>query len=193
MKQKSSYTEDGLKICSDCKIAQSKDCYYPNNKKWDGIKNICKNCDKARSRTRDKEKERIRRRIKYLKYKDKEIQRDAVYKKNRCKADPGFKMLRNLRDRHYRAVKNAFAEKKFRTTTLLGCTSKELKEHIEKQFTLEMNWENHGLIWQIDHIYPLALVDWNNEDDIKKVCHYTNLQPLLILDNIRKGKKLITN
>ncbi len=188
MKPKSSYTEDGLKICSDCKVAKSKENYYSNSRKWDSISNVCKSCVKERDKLKDKDKEKIRRRAKYLKYKEKEIERDSLYKARRCKIDPGFKMLRNIRRRHLQAVKAAGSNKTFRSTDLLGCTAEELKQHIENQFIVGMSWENHGSIWHIDHIYPLALVDWSNEEQVKQVCNYKNLQPLLAIDNIRKGK-----
>lgn len=190
MRPKSSYTEDGLKICSDCKLAKSKDCYYSNPIKWDGISNICKDCNKKRDKLKDKEKERIRRRAKYLKYKDKEIAKDSLYKTRRCKIDPGFKMLRNIRRRHLQAVKAAGSNKTFRTTDLLGCTAEQLKQHIENQFVVNMSWDNHGSVWHIDHIYPLGLVDWNNHEQVKQVCNYRNLQPLLAVENIRKGKTI---
>jgi hypothetical protein len=191
MKPKSSYTENGLKICSDCKIPKSKEHYYPNIKKWDGITNICKECNKKRDKLKDKDKERIKRRAKYLKHKEKEIQRDAIYKANRSKIDPAFKLVRTLRVRHSSAVKAAGANKTFRTTKLLGCTAEQLKQHIENQFTTEMTWNNYGSFWHLDHVYPLALVDWSNVEQVNDVCSYKNLQPLPVLDNIRKGKKLI--
>lgn len=193
MKPKSSYTEDGLKICSDCKVAKSKDYYYSNSRKWDSISNVCKDCTKKRDKLKDKEKEKIRRRAKYLKHKDKEIARDNLYKAKRCKIDPGFKMLRNIRRRHLQAVKAAGSNKTFRTTDLLGCTAEELKQHIENQFIINMSWDNHGSVWHIDHIYPLALVDWNNHEQVKQVCNYRNLQPLLAVENIRKGKTVNQN
>lgn len=184
------YTENGLKICSDCKIPQSKENYYISSHTWDGVKNICKTCDCKRSRLRDKDKERIRRHIKYLKYKDRELKTVAEYKVKRSQTDSGFKMLRSLRDRHSKAVKAAGVNKTFRTTDLLGCTAEELKQHFEKQFTNDMNWSNHGTVWQIDHIYPLALVNWDNPFEISKICHYTNLQPLTIQENLSKGNRL---
>ena len=49
-----------------------------------------------------------------------------------------------------------------------------------------MSWENHGE-WHIDHKKPLASA--KTEEELKKLCHYTNLQPLWALDNIRKGAK----
>jgi hypothetical protein len=41
-----------------------------------------------------------------------------------------------------------------------------------------MAWDNHGTYWEIDHIVPLAFVDLSKEEELKEVCHYTNLQPL---------------
>ena len=39
-KIKTSYDENGLKICSDCKIHKSKEFYPKNIKTYDGISNI---------------------------------------------------------------------------------------------------------------------------------------------------------
>ena len=51
-----------------------------------------------------------------------------------------------------------------------------------------MTWENYGE-WEIDHKMPLFKFDLSSEKDLKKVCHYTNLQPLPYLDNLIKGSK----
>jgi hypothetical protein len=50
-----------------------------------------------------------------------------------------------------------------------------------------MSWDNYGE-WHIDHIIPLSFA--KNEDEIMKLCHYTNLQPLNGIDNIRKSNKI---
>ncbi len=68
----------------------------------------------------------------------------------------------------------------------LGCTPKELKSHLEKQFAPDMTWENYGTLWQIDHIMPCAAFDASVED-MKKCWHYTNLRPLLAVENLKKS------
>jgi hypothetical protein len=52
-----------------------------------------------------------------------------------------------------------------------------------------MSWNNWGK-WHLDHIIPLASVDLTVRENVLKVCHYTNIQPLWAEDNIRKGCKV---
>jgi hypothetical protein len=183
-----------MKKCSRCKELKKCDNFSKNKSKKDGLNNECKICSSERDkiyRKNNKEKEKIRRRKKYLKNREREILRDYEYKKKRILLDPSFKMIRALRDRHSKAVKNAGKTKKFHTKNLLGCDSKTLKDYFESLFRNEMCWENHGIIWHIDHIYPLSKIDWNNSDEIIKYCHYTNLQPLLINENLTKSNKVL--
>jgi hypothetical protein len=70
---------------------------------------------------------------------------------------------------------------------ILGCDYIELKQHLESKFTEGMNWDNYGK-WHIDHIYPSSLAE--TEEEIIRLNHFTNLQPLWAEDNIRKGNKL---
>jgi len=182
-----------IKLCSDCKENKEIHFFYNNIKSYDGLTNVCKECNKIRNKNyyyKTIDKQPIRRRIKYLKTKEISIKRDNEYKKLRSINDKSFKLLRSLRDRHSKAVKNAGKEKKFRTTDLLGCDSEYLKKYIELQFKNEMDWNNYGIIWNIDHIYPLSKVDWNCIYETSKYCHYSNLQPMYIIDNIKKGNKI---
>jgi len=54
-----------------------------------------------------------------------------------------------------------------------------------------MCWENYNIVWHIDHIFPLSKINWSDQEQIAMVCHYTNLQPMYIKDNIIKSNKLI--
>jgi len=80
-------------------------------------------------------------------------------------------------------------KKSLPTTKLLGCTIEHLRWHLEKQFIPGMTWKNHGQ-WHIDHIKPCASFDLTKSAQQRKCFHYTNLQPLWALDNIRKGAKI---
>ena len=66
--------------------------------------------------------------------------------------------------------------KSSKTCEILGCDWDTLKEHFEKQFDDKMSWENHGTYWDIDHIIPVSSA--KTEEDIIRLNHYTNLQPL---------------
>jgi hypothetical protein len=63
--------------------------------------------------------------------------------------------------------------------------------YLEKQFAPGMTWENYGIDgWHIDHIIPLSSAK-GDLDQLKKLCHYTNLQPLWAEDNLKKSNRLI--
>jgi hypothetical protein len=50
-----------------------------------------------------------------------------------------------------------------------------------------MNWENRSK-WHLDHIYPTSLAQ--SVEEIIKLNHYTNFQPMWAEENIRKGNRL---
>ena len=64
-----------------------------------------------------------------------------------------------------------------------------MKEYIEQKFTEGMCWNLVGKEIHIDHIIPLSSA--NTEEDIYKLCHYTNLQPLWAKDNLSKSNKIL--
>jgi uncharacterized protein with HEPN domain len=98
------------------------------------------------------------------------------YVSERYKNDINFKLKSNLRSRFFNSIKN---ESKISSVLkLLGCTIKELKQYLEKQFKPEMNWENWGEIWELDHIISCCSFNLNKFEEQKKCFHYTNLQPL---------------
>ena len=72
----------------------------------------------------------------------------------------------------------------------------EYAKHLSKQFYNhpktgeKMTFDNHGLHgWHLDHIIPLSTA--KTEEDIIKLCHYTNLQPLWAEENLSKGNKIL--
>ena len=70
---------------------------------------------------------------------------------------------------------------------MVGCSQEFLKQYLEKKFKKGMTWKNHSNKgWHIDHIKPLSLA--KNSLDMKKLMHYSNLQPMWAKDNLRKNK-----
>lgn len=75
---------------------------------------------------------------------------------------------------------------------LVDFTIEQLKSHLEKQFDSEMTWENYGSYWQIDHIVPIAVFNFETTEDIdfKKCWALENLQPLESTQNASKGARI---
>lgn len=92
------------------------------------------------------------------------------------KNDIQYKLSSILRSRFYSAIKNT--SKSTSIKLLIGCNIGKLKQHIESQFKSEMNWKNHGDIWEIDHIKPISSFNLIEESQQKECFHYSNLQPL---------------
>jgi len=103
--------------------------------------------------------------------------------RDRKKSDPLFKASCNIRRLINHAIKTYGITKQGKTVDILGCTFLELKQHLENQFELWMCWDNYGLYngelnhgWDIDHITPLSSA--TSEEELIKLNHHTNLQPL---------------
>ena len=107
----------------------------------------------------------------------------SVYERHRRATDPLYRLIRNTRNMVLRYM---FDGKDKKTQEIVGCTFEELKLHIENQFIEGMTWENYGINgWHIDHIKPLAMA--STKEEIIASNHYTNLQPMWQLDNLKKG------
>ena len=117
---------------------------------------------------------------------EKKNKTQRLYRKRRKARDPGFKLLSNCRTQIHRVLKNNIKSKN--TKKLLGCTVEELKRHLSSKFIDNMSFENYGK-WHVDHIKPCAKFDFTKLEEQVKCFHYTNLQPLWAIDNIKKGAK----
>jgi hypothetical protein len=109
--------------------------------------------------------------------------------RERYATDLKYRTMVLLRSRLRRALGN---NKKDHAIDLLGCTVEQMVQHIEKQFTPGMTWNNRGKAddeWEIDHIVPFAAFDLSIAENQFIVSWYQNLQPLWRLDNRSKGGK----
>lgn len=130
----------------------------------------------------------------YLENKERENQRSRQWKRNnrdkinenrrrRLREDPVYRMEKTMRDFLTRCLRQP---KSKRSQEVLGYTAKELKDHIESQFSKGMSWENHGE-WHIDHIVPVSTHIKNGQEDPQVINALTNLMPIWAKDNFSKS------
>jgi len=166
------------------------------NKENDKIKNAeyhQKHKDEIKERKRlwylaNKEKAKYKNKIWRTDNKDYINTYQAKYSSEQYKSNSSYKLKTRIR----KAIRNSFKingyTKPSKTQIILGCSFDEFKIYLESKFEPWMNWDNHGLFnsqpnygWDIDHIIPLASATC--EEDIIKLNHYTNLQPLCSYNN----------
>ena len=78
---------------------------------------------------------------------------------------------------------------------------KHFKKYLESKFEPWMSWDNYGnwngqpkeskISWDIDHIIPVSTA--NSIDEIIKLNHHTNLQPLCSYKNryVKRNKLIL--
>lgn len=193
------------KICSKCLIEKGLCEYYNNKSTFDGKRPECKLCTNKQSdlyNKKNKEKINIikRRYVDNNKEKVKQSKKEWFNKNptyqnewvvNKYKKDSLFRLVNIMRSRTRLFFKSKNINKRNTTFEIIGCTPEYLMDYIEKKFTDGMNWEIFGSMIHIDHIIPLSSA--KTEEEIYKLCHYTNLQPLWSKDNLKKGNKMISS
>ena len=108
--------------------------------------------------------------------------------RDRYKSDMLYRLVESLRGGLHQTLKAQGASKNARTIEYSCCSVKFLRNHLEKQFTDGMNWDNWSIDgWHIDHRRPRDSFNLNNEDEIYMCQHYTNLQPMWGPENMAKG------
>lgn len=183
------------KKCKTCELTKSITEFSPAAKYKDKqyYRGECKECNRleqqsdqtAQIKYRNSEKGKINKPKHKQTEKYKEGQRQ--YHNMRAKTDTLYLLKKRVRDRVRICLKRKGFKKKNHLNQYLGCTIEYLREHLESRFTEGMTWENQGK-WHIDHIIPLSSA--TSEEEMYKLCHYTNLQPLWALDNIKKSNKI---
>ena len=152
-------------------------------------KELNKNSVRERSKKyRDSNKETLAQKNKEYRQKNKEIiqKKSNDYRSVRAKKDPMYSMKLRIRSRTRLIFKKRKWNKSAKFDEYLGCTLDFFKTHIESLFLDGMSWENRNL-WHLDHIIPLKAA--STPEELIRLCHYTNIQPLWALDNIKKGAK----
>lgn len=163
------------KKCTKCGIVYPVDCFNKCKKNRSGLRSECRYCQKEidrKYREANREKERIRHKEYFEKRRQDPVKRLA---------DDSRSRIRNAYE-HGNKSENSFASK------ITGLSPNELRKYLIE--TYEANYgesfdENEKV--EIDHIIPISLA--SSEEEVIKLCHYSNLQLLKAEDNKRKGTK----
>ena len=186
------------------KCGEVKDICMFGKKTPTRISTICKKCENLRNSEKRKLRAKVddeyrkKRNDKISQRKKRKSKTDEEYRKKmnkkrvirtikKYKSDPIFNFKKKLRKRIWDAFKRKGFSKTSKTREILGAEWEVIKEYFEKRFQEGMTWENHGE-WHIDHILPISTA--TSPEDVIRLNHYTNLQPLWAEDNIKKSDTL---
>ena len=189
-----------MKCCSKCRELKPASEFNQDKNTKDNLCSWCKTCRrKYREANREKTAEYDREYNKANRKKVAERTRkwhkanpgyNREYNRKRRNEDIQYKLAGNLRSRLYDAIKGG--AKNGSAVSDLGCSIGELKIYLEARFDDGMSWNNWSLDgWHVDHRQPLSSFDLTDREQLKKACHYTNLQPLWAKDNLSKHDKIL--
>lgn len=190
------------KICTKCDKEKELSEFYSHARQKSGFSSQCKLCVnqyfidnkekvkkyKHKWYLKNKNKHNKSSRCYYEENKGKMKKLQLSYQKKRRKEDASFRFLCALRTRINTSIKKRY--KSLSTMFLIECEIDYLMYHIQNHFTSGMSWDNYGRGgWEIDHIKPCSKFDLSKESEQRKCFHYTNLQPLWAMDNLKKKDK----
>lgn len=199
-----------MKICITCKQEKENYEFHKNPYGKDGLRNECKYCISIKQKNYhilNKEKNNLKSNNYYIENTSEVLRKSKVYRdlnktiiSRKAYIKRKMNKLHNfscsLRSLISSSFKNKNFKKGIKSKEILGCTLQEFRNYIESKFESWMNWNNYGGIniktkntnWDLDHIIPLDSA--KTQDDIIKLNHYTNFQPLCSYTNryIKKNK-----
>lgn len=199
-------------VCKKCRNSDKK--IYRDNKVYtdeeisirreSGRKNYITNkeiilirCKKYRDNNKEAAKEY--KKMYYYKNREKLVKYSTDFNLNRMKNDTLYKFSSNIRNLIKNSIRSKGYRKNTKTEQILGIDIPSFFKYIESKFEPWMNWDNYGDFdgnigkelnhsWSIDHKIPIHTA--KDEDEIIRLNHYTNLQPLCCKINmyIKNGR-----
>ncbi len=186
------------KVCTKCNTEKDVTEFYSGRRRC----KLCYNKHKKKSTPEQREEYNRRRKEKYYENHEEELEKSKLwkkrnpekvveyrrgymsgYEKKRMENDPLYNVSRTVRNLIKCSIYHKGFTKNSRTFEILGCSYEDFKLHIESHWEDWMNWDNYGLYngkencgWEYDHIIPVSSAKC--EEDIYKLNHYSNIQPL---------------
>lgn len=162
-----------IQICKKCKKSKKINEFSKHSVTKSGYRSICKICQSIY-------------RKKYHKKNNKEqLQKNKEYK---SKNPEKYKELTKLKFTPSYILTCKKHTENYKFSYKLICLHKELyKKWLEFQFEEDMDWNNYGKIWNIDHVIPFSKLDLYGKE---KICLWSNTRPYYINDNNFKKDKI---
>jgi len=199
-----------VKLCDKCEINKPIDKYRKYTDRENSYSKTCKKCLNDQDKIR-KKNQRIKKsgtfKAKCEKCQEEKALKDFAklkkfYKKKICiSCYPQFlteqknewcknESLTNINYRLKKSLasrlRSVIVVKNNSTMNYIGCNIQYLREWFEYNFTSDMNWDNYGSVWSIDHIIPVCKFDLTDENE-KLICwNWSNLMPVTIKFNSSK-------
>lgn len=104
--------------------------------------------------------------------------------------NPDVKIKCNLRKRLSFLLRKSIVSKTEQTFELLGISLTEFKAYLQENFKEGMTFENYGQ-WHLDHKKPCYYFDLTKLEDRQACFHYTNIQPMWAIDNLKKNRHYV--
>lgn len=181
------------KICKCCNEEKLKTEFGKNKNYPEGLWLYCRICTRKKQKdSLDKPKNRqaINKRTSEYYQKNKKRRNEYQLKRHheRMKSDPLYVLKKRYRSRTRKLFRNKKSVKISSSMSFLGCTAEEFTKYFESKFTEGMTWDKvfSGDI-HIDHIIPISSA--TTVEDLIKLSHFSNLQPLWAMDNLKKSNK----
>ena len=150
-----------------------------------------KNCERhKRWVENNRDKVRAYKRKWYAKNKDNESKRKKEYFYKRFYNDSVYRSRVVARSIVHDAIyRDSPYKDGTRMASMIGCDYHTLKEHMLKTWKERYGKPYNGEKFNIDHITPLSSA--KSEEEVERLCHYTNLQMLTPEDNALKSNKIL--
>jgi len=187
-----------FKKCTECEKKKHLTEFHSDKSKKHGVASRCKECisiSRYVNRNSINENKRVftaNNPKKVKEYRDRyypKVKASVMAKKKEKRVnDDLYRMKENLRSRARQAFSRSKWIKDSPNEILLGADYNTVFKHIESLFTKGMTWRKIGIEIHIDHKIPLSSA--NSKQELIKLFHYKNLQPMWAIDNIRKGDRI---